>query len=288
MMEMNLVEMETAVQENLYALFRAMSTALPGSELVESNKLSYHHTFPANPMFKGVWATNLHPDETDDAIAQTLAWFKARNAPFCFWWTAAGTQPHDLGHRLQAHGLIDMAEQMETLAAGIKQTAAGAPCMVADLHHMNESVLNKTPDGFVIEEVKDEAGLLAFKHVFVTAYEIPDWAGQAWVDASQTIGIGQTPWRIFVGYWHGQPVATNMLFIGGGVAGIFAVATIAAARGQGIGAAISLHPLLLAREAGQRYGALFSTEMGFSVYQRIGFQPLNVRINRYLWRNEAV
>lgn len=288
MTKMDLVEMKTAVQQNLFALFRAMAAALPGGELVESDKLSYHHTFPTNPMFKGVWSSNLHPDEVDDAINQTLGWFKARNAPFCFWWTAAGTQPTDLGHRLQAHGLLDMAEQMTTLAAGIKQTAAGAPGMIADLSRINEAVMQQTPPGFVIEEVKDEAGLLAFKHVFVTSYEIPDWAGQAWVDASQTIGIGQTPWRIFVGYWHGQPVATNILFIGGGVAGLYGVATTPAARGQGIGAAISLYPLLLAREAGQQYGALFSTEMGLSVYQRIGFQLVDVRINRYLWRNEAV
>jgi hypothetical protein len=35
---------------------------------------------------------------------------------------------------------------------------------------------------------------------------------------------------------------------------------------------------------GYRYGVLFSTEMGVSVYRRIGFRPLDARINRYLWR----
>jgi hypothetical protein len=55
-------------QENLFDLFRAMSAALPGGELVETPSLSFHHTFPTNPMFKGVWATHLAADEVEEAI----------------------------------------------------------------------------------------------------------------------------------------------------------------------------------------------------------------------------
>jgi GNAT superfamily N-acetyltransferase len=64
------------------------------------------------------------------------------------------------------------------------------------------------------------------------------------------------------------------------------VATVPAARGLGIGAAITLQPLLEARDQdGYKYAVLFSTEMGVPVYQRIGFRLTDVRINRYLWRN---
>ena len=52
-------QLEAAVEENLFDLFRAMTTTLPGSELIESDKLSYHLSFPTNPMFKGVWRTRL-------------------------------------------------------------------------------------------------------------------------------------------------------------------------------------------------------------------------------------
>ena len=105
-----------------------------------------------------------------------------------------------------------------------------------------------------------------------------------WVDATVKIGIGKTPWKIFVGYLDDRPVATNMLFKGGGVASLYAVATVPSARGKGIGAAITLKPLLEARDDGYIYAVLFSTEMGKSVYQRIGFRMTDVRINRYLWR----
>jgi hypothetical protein len=42
------------VQENPYALFRAV-TALPDGELVESDKLCWHCSFPPSPAFRGVY-----------------------------------------------------------------------------------------------------------------------------------------------------------------------------------------------------------------------------------------
>jgi ribosomal protein S18 acetylase RimI-like enzyme len=274
------------VFENLYALFRAMANKLPQGQLVEREKLSRHLTFPTNPMFKGVWATHLSADEADTAIDETIAWFKEQGAPYFFWWTGGNTSPGDLEERLAQRGMISMTEQTQELAKGILSTEQGSPCMVAELARMNETVLTQTPEGFLIKEIEDESELYDFKKVFVATYEIPEWAGQAWVDATLTIGIGKTPWKMFVGYLDGEPVATNLLFNGGGVASVYAIATVSSARGKGIGAAITLKPLLEARaQHGYQYAVLFSTEMGIPVYQRIGFRLTDIRINRYLWRN---
>jgi ribosomal protein S18 acetylase RimI-like enzyme len=233
-----------------------------------------------------VWKTHLSVEEADTVIDDTLAWFKEQNAPYLFWWTGGDSSPGDLEERLAKRGLISMAEQSQEMAKGVLSTEQGSPCMVADLHRMNESVLMKTPDDFIIKEVTDESELYDFKNVFVETYEIPEWAGQAWVDATLKIGIGKTPWRVFVGYLEGKPVATNLLFNGAGVASVYGIATIPSARGKGIGAAITLKPLLEARDQqGYQYAVLFSTEMGVPVYQRIGFRLTETRINRYLWRN---
>jgi GNAT superfamily N-acetyltransferase len=282
--EANDEQLGLAVQENLFDLFRSMATFL-GGELEETANFSRHFSFPTNPMFKGVWNSRLAEDNLEASIRETIDWFKAREAPYFFWWTGPGTTPGNLGKILQNYGMLDMAEQQQELAAGIKQTELGAPGMVADLKSMNEAVLAQVPDGFLIEQVRDEAALYDFKKVFVETYEIPEWAGQAWVDATLKIGIGQTPWKMYVGRLNGQPVATNMLFTGAGVASVYAIATVPAARGKGIGGAITLKPLMEAREMGYRYAVLFSSEMGVRVYEHIGFRMTNVRINRYLWRN---
>lgn len=274
-----------AAVANLHALFRSMAGCLPGGELEEGVRLSRHLTFPSNPMFKGVWGVTLQPDEVDAAIDETIAWFKARQAPFFFWWTGPGTSPNDLGQRLEARGLLSMEQTMAELTPGMVQTAAGAPVMAADLQRVDEGVMGRTPPGFTIEEIADARGLADWKQVVVTTYELPDWAGQAWIDAAMRLGIGNTPWRMYVGRLNGEAVASNMLFTGGGVASILAVATLPKAQRQGIGAAISLKPLLDARAAGYRYATLWSTEEGMPVYRRIGFHDTGARINRYLWRD---
>jgi len=80
-----------------------------------------------------------------------------------------------------------------------------------------------------------------------------------------------------------QPVATSLLFLGGGVAGIYNVATLPEARKQGIGTALTLFPLLQAREHGYRIGTLQSTEMGLHVYQRLGFREY-CAFSVYFWQ----
>jgi len=277
--------LSAAVEGNLFSLFRKMAEVLPGSEIIEGESLSRHLCFPNNPMFKGVWQTRLSPQHIDQTIEDTLTWFQQKKAPYIFWWTGETTQPADLGNHLERFGLISMEEQQRQLATGIIQTARGAPGMVADLHAMNLKALDEVPDGFVIEEIADEASIQAFKQIFVEVYGVPDWAGQSWIDAALTLGIGRMPWKMYLGRLDGEPVATNMLFNGGGVASVYGVATHAAVRGKGIGGAITLKPLLDARKMGYRYGVLFSSEMGIHTYQRIGFQLTGARINRYLWRN---
>ena len=67
-----------AVQENLFALFRAM-TALPNSQLEETGYLSRHLTFPTNPMYKGAWNTQLPAEDTDASAGAVPTPARARD-----------------------------------------------------------------------------------------------------------------------------------------------------------------------------------------------------------------
>ena len=137
----------------------------------------------------------------------------------------------------------------------------------------------------LIEEVQDERDLADFKRVLIAGYGMPDLMADGWVQASRRAGIGKTPWRMYLGRLNGEPVATNIILNGAGVAGVYGIATIPSMRGKGIGGAITLKPLLDARDKGYSYAVLFASDMAIHTYQRIGFQLCDVRINRYLWRN---
>jgi len=82
---------------------------------------------------------------------------------------------------------------------------------------------------------------------------------------------------------HGEPVATASLFLAAGVAGVYFVFTVEEARRQGIGTTITLAALREARGMGYETGVLGSSELGYSVYRRLGFEE-HCRIGVYEWR----
>jgi GNAT superfamily N-acetyltransferase len=265
-------ELALAVEESLHELFRAIAR-LPDAELEELDEYSRHHAFPTSPMFKGVWGARLAPDDVHAAAEEVLAWYREREAPYLCWWVGPTTQPADLGARLEPHGFAPFE--------------VDAPGQVAELRALDWGALARVPDGFRVERVDDDVGLEAFARTLVDAFDARDWVGNAWVEATRSFGIGRAPWDLYVGWMNGRPVATNMLFCGAGVATVFAISTVAEARGQGIGAAITLAGLADARDRGYRYGVLFATELGAPVHRNIGFRDADATISRWLWRADG-
>ena len=262
-------QMRVAFVENLFELFRAM-TALPGAVLEESGSWSRHRTSPFNPMFTGIWRTRLSADDVDTALADTERWLAAFAAPFAFWWVDEDATPADLGDRL--------------VAAGWVPWEVGAPGMAARLSDLDFDALGRVGAGYRQVRAQNEAELRDFGRAFVAGFEVPEWAAQAWVDATLSFGVHEAPWQCYVGYLDGEPVASNMLFNGAGVASAFGVAVAPSARGRGIGAAITLAAFEDARAWGYRYGVLFATELGAPVYRRIGFRDVDATMSRYLWQ----
>src|SRR5215208_4153060 len=235
-------ELASAVQENLFASFRSMQV-IAGCELVENASLNLHHAFPGNPIFKGVWKTRFSPAETETKIDEVLNWFDARGAHSFFWWTDPETQPPDLVERLMRRGFDGDLE--------------GDPGMVMNLHDLSEDL--PTPGKFNIVKVMEQKSLEDWRDAFAEAFEMPISGGQAWVDATNSAGLENAPWQMYVGYLDRKPVSSSILFLGAGVAGVYGVGTIPEARNQGIGAAMTLKPLRETREQGYHFAVLSSS-----------------------------
>jgi GNAT superfamily N-acetyltransferase len=157
--------------------------------------------------------------------------------------------------------------------------------MAVELKALNQDT--RAPAALIIEEVEDTKGLITYHTVLTKGFGMPDFVGEAFCDIFADMGLGKhLPWRLYIGRLRGEAVATSMLMLTGGVAGIYNVASLAEARGQGIGAAMTLAPLMDAREMGYRIGILQSSEMGLNVYRRLGFKEY-CKVSQYIWAGDA-
>lgn len=265
LLHLNDDELASAVHENLYSLFRSMRV-IPGCEIMESDRFACHHAPLTNPMFRGVWKTRLAPDEIEAGIDDAVAWFEERNAPSFFWWTDSLTQPSDLTERLMRRGFDGNLE--------------GDPGMALDLHSLAGEM--GLPIGFTITQATTKNSLEEWRDVFAAAFDMPLSGGQAWVDATVQAGGENAPWQLYVGHYQDKPVSTGILFNGAGVAGIYGVGTLPEWRSKGFATAITLKPLLDARQHGYRFAVLFATRMGYPMYQRLGFREVACKIGIHI------
>jgi GNAT superfamily N-acetyltransferase len=242
-----------AIRANPIEWRRALGNS-PKAEVYESPELTWVLTGMPTPSLNAVLLAKAEPEDVGAIIERTRAHFSARGVTKISWWIDPGTQQADLGKHLEDHGLT---------------YREGGPGMAVDLLALNEDL--PAPSGLMIEPVKDTEALKKWAYASVAGFELPETNVQIWFDLLTGLEF-DLPLRNYLGILDGEPVATSQLFLGAGVAGIYVVATVPAARRQGIGAAITLAPLRDARALGYRIGILHASPMGEGVYRRLGFQ----------------
>lgn len=243
-----------AIEENeiQYWLYRARTA---GWEVHQDSHLTWYYSGLDDSERNGVLRTDLPAGDADIHIAKMLAWFDSRSVPMS-WWGGPSRRPTDLGARLVSHGLVSQGDD---------------PGMAADLHTLREDL--PVPAGFAVERVRDvDAARLWLRTLRnsndggpdVSQIPLSRFAPASFDDAD--------PLRLYIASVNGAPVATAQVLFASGVAGLYFVKTIPAARRQGIGAGVTLAALRDARAAGYHIGVLGSSQMGVGVYQRLGFR----------------
>ena len=257
----------TAIEENLSAWIPVFGKL---GQVYENNPVGVKRTMTKYPVsvFNSIMDTRLAPEQMDAAIQCVISDAKAHKVPV-LWWVVPSTQPAGLGKHLQEYGFsIDDDD----------------PGMAVELERLNEA-LPKT-DGFSIHLAQDDTARKQWSITMQKGFEIPspsDMRINAWWNM-----LHETDPKIilaYTGFLDNKPVATSLLFLAAGVAGIYAVSTIPEARRKGIGAWMTLHPLLQARSSGYKIGILFASALGLSVYRSLGFREC-CKISSYRWAPE--
>lgn len=244
-----------AIEANFAEEMAAFGRHLPGAELHEEAELRWFYTGLPTSSFNGVLHTHIAGNDIDAKIDGVMAYFRTRHVPFS-WAIGPTTLPINLAHYLKAHGFTHIHD---------------GTGMAVDVRTLPEAIT--TPANFCVEEVRNVDMLQTYSTTSMKGFSSTEEYVRIYSDTYRAIGFGEnSPWHHYIGWLNDEPVAVSSLLLHAGVAGIYGVATIPEARRQGIGAAMTLAPLREARHRGYRVGVLSPSEMGLSMYKRLGFR----------------
>lgn len=125
-------------------------------------------------------------------------------------------------------------------------------------------------DGLAIRTI-DPAEARVHATIAADAFEVPVEVFDSFA-TPQVLGLAG--FRTYVGLVDGVPVTTAIGMRGGDYVGIFDVATPTMFRGRGYGAAVTARATLDGFGSGASFAFLQSSEMGYRVYERLGFENL--------------
>jgi ribosomal protein S18 acetylase RimI-like enzyme len=189
-----------------------------------------------------------------ERVHQAISYFRQVRRPFS-WWVGPADEPAKLGELLVQAGL----ERAESELA-----------MVADLDTLPSVKL--APHGLRITRVRTESQLRDFAQVLAENWTPHDANVLLFSELGAAALLGEdAPLWLYVGYLDNLPVATAELTVER-VVGLYNIGTRQAYRRRGFGTALTVQPLLDAREHGYRTVVLQAAPDGIDLYRRVGFR----------------
>jgi len=256
-----------ALEANINAQIPLMYVDMPRVETFAEPGLLGMMTDLPDPMLNAVYQATFPPEQAEvrSGVERVLHRYRWRGCLPMTWFVIPSTQPGDLGRYLEMYQFVPIGR---------------TPGMAADLWAMEERL---PPTGLVIEQVSNREQLKQWLHPVTASFELSQAVASAFFELFAGRGFGpDVPWQLFVGLVEGQPVAASRLFCAAGVAGVYHVATVPAARRRGLGSALTLAAVRSARELGYHVGVLVSSSEGFGAYRRLGFREC-CHADAYRW-----
>ena len=189
------------------------------------------------------------PDDTDVAAVRALA---AARGHAQLWWVRSTTP--SLTARLE-----EVAIEREEM-----------PGMALALDRLDDAAA-PLPDGVVVEQV-GPLGLRHFVEPFASAFGFDQQTARPLIAALARADADLMNW---VAYEGDAAVGCASVLVHAGVAGLYNVGVTPERGRRGVGAAMTVRALAVARERGIEHAILHSSAAGFPIYQRLGFETLS-------------
>lgn len=243
---------DTANEANLCA-FLALQEGMTGAEVRHRADITWVANATPFFWFNMISGLRLAGGEVEPFVREVTATHRRLGTEVMLWLSPSST-PSALPERLEAAGVTRAGE---------------TPAMEADLDAV---VGPAVPANVEIERVADHETLQQFVNTLLEGYEMNAFRDE-WFEFYARAGLGpEAPVQSFQARLDGAPVSVATVYMAGGVAGIYAVATVPSARRRGIGAMVTKRALDEARDRGCRTGILQSSAMGLGVYAGMGFE----------------
>jgi hypothetical protein len=129
------------------------------------------------------------------------------------------------------------------------------------------------PEGIALRRVRDEQGVADFATVNSDAYSTYGMPAEVFVDMFDRPDrlLADVDADVVVAYRDGEPVATALTYLSGGVASLQWVGTVAAARQAKLGRAVTVWATNIAFDRGASSVTLQASAMGEPLYLKLGY-----------------
>ncbi|HUW96591.1 MAG TPA: GNAT family N-acetyltransferase [Anaerolineae bacterium] len=262
-------QLTAAIEANILHRAREFVSRSPLVLLHDQRDVLWTASDVAHPYLNRVFRARLGTEDVDQRIEEILAECESRRSPLS-WLVGPSSTPANLGSHLEGAGLTRLEDEIG---------------MALDLTALGENV--RMPPGLVVEQVADAQRLRSWVEVVALSFDLPDQVASVLFDVYGTTPFGEeAPWRLYLGLIDSEPVGASQLFLHAAAAGLYHLATVPQARGQGVGTAMAVEALHGGQELGAPVAVLRAARAGLGIYRSLGFREYN-RFGRYVWPHES-